>query len=126
MKLNKEQIKALANKILAEIKEQVNLKNEKITNLKENRKKIDKIMSTFEPAFELQESNIINISFYNYKDEKIYAYTKESLREKLEKGELDLIQMPSSFDIENAIILNTIECDNLDQLIERIKNEYIN
>lgn len=126
MKLNKEQIKALANKILAEIKEQVNLKNEKITNLKENRKKIDKIMSIFEPAFELQESNIINISFYNYKDEKIYAYTKESLREKLEKRELDLIQMPSSFDIENAIILNTIECDNLDELIERIKNEYIN
>ena len=126
MKLNKEQIKALANKILAEIKQEIILKNEKIINLKENRKKIDKIMSTFEPAFELQESNIINISFYNYKDEKIYAYTKESLREKLEKRELDLIQMPSSFDIENAIILNTIECDNLDELIERIKNEYIN
>ena len=126
MKLNKEQIKALANKILAEIKEQVNLKNEKITNLKENRKKIDKIMSTFEPAFELQEKEIINISCYNYKDEKVYASTKESLREKLERKELDLISLPVLYQIENSIILNTIECDNLDQLIERIKNEYIN
>ena len=126
MKLNKEQIKALANKILAEIKEQVNLKNEKITNLKENRKKIDKIMSIFEPAFELQEKEIINISCYNYKDEKVYASTKESLREKLERKELDLISLPVLYQIENSIILNTIECDNLDELIERIKNEFIN
>jgi hypothetical protein len=126
MKLNKEQIKALANKILAEIKEQVNLKNEKITNLKENKKKIDKIMSVFEPAFELEKKEIINISSFRYKNENIYASTEERLRKKLEEKELDLISLPMLHQIENSIILNTIECDNLDQLIERIKNEYIN
>jgi hypothetical protein len=126
MKLNKEQIKALANKILAEIKEQVNLKNEKITNLKENKKKIDKIMSVFEPAFELEKKEIINISSFRYKNENIYASTEERLRKKLEEKELDLISLPMLHQIENSIILNTIECDNLDQLIERIKNEYVN
>lgn len=126
MKLNKEQIKALANKILAEIKEQVNLKNEKITNLKENKKKIDKIMSVFEPAFELEKKEIINISSFRYKNENIYASTEERLRKKLEEKELDLISLPMLHQIENSIILNTIECDNLNELIERIKNEYIN
>jgi hypothetical protein len=125
MKLNKEQIKALANKILAEIKEQVNLKNEKITNLKENKKKIDKIMSVFEPAFELEKKEIINISSFRYKNENIYASTEERLRKKLEEKELDLISLPMLHQIENSIILNTIECDNLDQLITNIKNQYV-
>jgi hypothetical protein len=126
MKLNKEQIKALVNKISVEIKEQVNLKNEKIINLKENKKKIEKIIAIYKPALNLIEQGLIQQCSILYKSKLYSIHNEKDFIKYIENKEIDLVKEPFLYEIENSIILNTIECDNLDQLIERIKNEYIN
>jgi hypothetical protein len=115
-RLTKMQVKALASRIIEEIKQPIRDHNNKI--------KESKAYIQFSERKDMQK--IVNLSM-KYKMEgdngKIWRYIEE-LRSTYFADKLIKIPYLSFFEIENDIIVSTIECDNLDSLIESIKQKY--
>ena len=119
MKLDKQQIDALASKIKSELDIQFN------TTIKEHN---DKINESNE-YINFETENKIALKFKQlFDDNNIDGYyCRQIISELKDKYFKKKYQKEKSFDyyqIKNSIILNTIECDNLDSIIEKIKKEF--
>ena len=120
MKLSKTQITALANKIVTEITKIKNEKNFKVLNSVEYKEfynrnaKCIKFKKMMEEMFP-NGSSYTNTLLHNYRDSCF-------------KDKLSIINIPTSYNIEQDIVLSTIVLDNntsLDELIANITSKYI-
>jgi hypothetical protein len=124
MKLSKTQTHSLAKKIFNEINEAIKLKKEAFIESKEFKIKLSKEMDKYKPAIKLVESGLLES--FRIPD---YYYTIRSL-EDIEKGcELILInsldlQTVYYGEIENEIVLATIDCPDLETIVSSIKSKY--
>lgn len=133
MKLTKQQVDALTFKIYNEIRSEVIKYNdtlqteEKFIKWRKSNKDIEEILTDAIIAC----SNIVNnpqyepISTYHFEtiakyDLKDIEYNMKRIFEKT----LILKDYPTETMLKNDIILSTIECDNLDDIIETIKKKY--
>ena len=121
MKLSGQQIQALAEKISKELSDDIAKKNKEIKAQKE---------AWYLKKLSLKE----NKSLKEYYDSKNNAspYYRNDIRSFLEeKYQKEAINLPqevsdriSSNDIRTDIILETIECENIQEIIDKIKAKY--
>ena len=133
MKLTKQQIDALAFKIHNEIRSEVIKYNdtlqteEKFIKWRKSNKDIEEILTDAIIAC----SNMVHNPQYkpisNYHFEAIAKYDLEDIEDKMKRifgKSIALKNYPTETMLKNDIILSTIECDNLDDIIETIKKKY--
>ena len=134
MKLTNQQVNALASKIYNEIRSEVKKYNdtlqteEKFIKWRKRNKYIEDILKDAIIAC----SNMVNNPQYkpilNYHFETIAEYGLKDIEYKMKrifKETIALKDYPTETMLKNDIILSTIECDNLDDIIETIKKKYI-
>ena len=134
MKLTKQQVDALAFKIYNEIRSEVIKYNdtlqteEKFIKWRKSNKDIEE---TLEEAIFVC-SNMVNNPQYapiiTYHFEAIAKYDLKDIEYNMKRifeKTLILKDYPTETMLKNDIILSTIECDNLDDIIETIKKKYI-
>lgn len=133
MKLTKQQVDALAFKIYNEIKQEVKEHNDALQTEKEflewklknprYKQLIEKVVAACNDIIEYRiegytaDYNLRNIASWKTKD-------IDSEVEDIFKASLNLKNYPTETMLKNDIILSTIECDNLDDIIETIKKKY--
>lgn len=118
MRLNKTQISALASKICAEINQEL----KKETSAKEKELKSKSLKC---PKIKKFRELLDLIHPEGYNDYNL-SYTHRQVLNELMSDYKPSSKTVSRSAIETEIILGTIDQDNLDQLIENIKNNYIN
>lgn len=120
MKLSNKQVEVLANKIISELKapylkriKDIENSSEYINFISENEdcKELSKIASKYSTGSYYSVDGFIKSAQNLIKTE----YFKDKFLE---------VPRLNPLDIENEIILATIECDNLDSLIESIKFKF--
>ncbi len=114
MKISKQQIYALAHRLYTEIdkistEKELALKASILAKFKKSKEYtyVQKLNEMYQegtgtPSQVISEASILAMCGYKHKYNKSY-----SLR-----------------DIENEILISTIECDNLDEIINKIKDKY--
>ena len=120
MKLSKAQISALASKIVTQIAEIKKEKDSKVVNSIEYKEFINRNAKCIKFKKVIEEmfpngSSYTTSMLSNYKDNYF-------------KNKLSNIKVPTSYTIEQEIVLNTIVVDNntsLDELISNISSKYI-
>ena len=134
MKLTKQQVDALAFKIYNEIRSEVIKYNdtlqteEKFIKWRKSNKDIE---DTLKDAI-IACSNVVNNPQYepiiNYHFKTIAKYDLKDIEYNMKRifgKSIALKDYPTETMLKNDIILSTIECDNLDDIIETIKKKYI-
>lgn len=134
MKLTNQQINALASKIYNEIRSEVRKYNdtlqtdEKFIEWRRSNEDIEEILKDAIIAC----SNVVNNPQFeiiaNYHFETIAEYGLKDIEYKMKRifeKTLILKDYPTENTLKNDIILSTIECDNLEDMIEAIKKKYI-
>jgi hypothetical protein len=139
LKLNKQQIEALASKIYKKIADPIIEHNKKITSHEHLYPLIKKEFLQYKDVFKLIEKRIIvgfeiRINGSNYYinsptiEEEIKIVLDENRFNNLRNYIIKLFKKKeisvTKNEIINDIILETIECDSLDQLIETITAKY--
>ena len=125
MKMTNTQIRALAETLATEINEKVKIKNAEILS-EEN---FMKWLPNNQEIAALVWGITDRIAFLKdmSKQKGHYAFPKMSedfLKEEFKKG-LKLSQTVDISEIQNAIIIETIECGNLNEIVEKITSKYI-
>ena len=120
MKLSNQQITALASRVYNDINSKRNKANAEILN--KNNKITSKLLSTaarniLEDYFKITSPQYTQSSINSYID----SYIKNKYRDKLLPLQSNVI---SQKNIENEIIIETIECENLDELITKITKKF--
>lgn len=119
MKLNNTQIDALASKIKDELELKYNSSINKANDKIKESDAYSNFINTNKDCLEIKKI-FLKYKLDGYYEERIYNGIKNKVfSEKL--------QTKKDFNwstIRNSIILNTIECDNLDSIIEKIKKEF--
>ena len=116
MKLSKQQITALADSIHKDISSRISENNKQINS------KNDKIITKLLSQAKYKELSKFATKFNRLGEVKNYV---------LEETNTKLTDKPISvnynlkYDIQNEIILRTIECDNLKELIDSVTNKFI-
>lgn len=143
MQLNKEQVKALANKIWTELSIAYNAKYKKQKDdlTKSEGKKFDvfrKKALAYQKEVkkmngELRKLYDSNIDFFKASENYSSVGTTSRFENFLNSVELtyiskrpvkDIKSVPQLQEILNDIVLETIECENLEQIINKIKSKY--
>ncbi len=119
MKLNNTQIDALASKIKDELELEHNTPINKSNDKIKNSDAYINFIHTNKDCLEIKKI-FLKYKLDDYYEERIYNDIKNKFfSEKL------INKKDFNWDtIRNSIILNTIECDNLDAIIEKIKKEF--
>lgn len=134
MKLTTQQVNALTSKIYNEIREEVKIYNQSLETKQEfDRWKIknSKYRQFLDIAITACKAvTDCNIKGYtvDYNIKNVAIWTEKNIDNELRdmfKATLDLKDYPDRDSLKNDIILSTIECDNLDNLINNIKKKYI-
>jgi hypothetical protein len=134
MKLTNQQITALALKIQRDVEAKVKEHNDILTS-QENfelwEKKNPKYKQLYKKAIDackelLKEDEILNIRYYftnvaNYTDEEVINNLETAW-----ENSLNLKTKPFLDDIKEELIIATIDCTGIDEVIERITNKYLN
>lgn len=107
MKINKQQITALARKISEDLNQEIKTKNALIEE------------SALKLFYKTKEGKAVLMLQKYFKD--AYNFQDNSMLNLLKVKKKNTI---TTYNIESDIILETIECDNLEQIIEKIKNKY--
>lgn len=120
--LNRDQIKALSEKISNEIREEIT---------KYNRKLEEKISKILKKKLNLKENKTL-LEYNNYcvKNDYIDNRVKQYLQKKYEDEIIKFGKEKSYiYNLQHLIkldlIIETIECENLNELIEKIKIKYL-
>lgn len=134
MKLTTQQVNALTSKIYNEIRSEVIKYNntlqaeEKFIKWRKSNEDIEEILKDAIIAC----SNVVNNPqleiIANYHFETIAGYGLKDIEYKMKRifeKTLILKDYPTENTLKNDIILSTIECDNLDDIINNIKKKYI-
>lgn len=134
MKLTTQQINALTSKIYGEIRIEVINFNESLKTREAFKKweaKNPKYRKLLDAAVEacnnaVSSRNIRNNCGYNLRNVGDYKVKDiNDIIRSIFENSLKLKYYPSSDTLKNDIILRTIECDNLESIIETIKKKYI-
>jgi hypothetical protein len=134
MKLTTQQVNALTSKIYNEIRNEVKKYNdtlqteEKFEKWRRGNDKIENILTkaVISCSDVVHNPQLKCISSYHF--ENIASYNLEDITAKMKRvfeKTLILKDYPTETMLKNDIILSTIECDNLDNLINNIKKKYI-
>jgi len=134
MKLTNQQVNALTSKIYNEIRSEVKKYNdtlqtdEKFIEWRRSNEDIEQILKDAIIAC----SNVVNNPQFeiiaNYHFEAIAKYDLKDIEDKMKRifqNTIALKNYPTETMLKNDIILSTIECDNLEDIIKTIKNKYI-
>lgn len=134
MKLTNQQVNALTSKIYNEIRSEVKKYNdtlqtdEKFIEWRRSNEDIEQILKDAIIAC----SNVVNNPQFeiiaNYHFETIAGYGLKDIEYKMKRifeKTIALKDYPTQIMLKNDIILSTIECDDLDSIIENIKSKYI-
>jgi hypothetical protein len=133
MKLTKQQVDALAFKIYNEIRSEVIKYNdtlqteEKFIKWRKSNKDIEEILTDTIIACSNMVNNPQYKSISNYHFEAIAKYDLKDIEYNMKRifeKTLILKDYPTETMLKNDIILSTIECDKLDDIIETIKKKY--
>lgn len=119
MKLSGQQIQALAEKISKELSNDISKRNQEIKNQKE---------AWYLKKLSLKENKGLKEFYENHKN----SYQRNDIRCFLEdKYPTEAANLPielgnriSTNDIRTDIVLETIECENIDEIIKKIKSKY--
>ena len=129
MKLNKEQLNALANKIFKELQETCknNRKSIKETWIQENQDLINQTKTRNQCVIDALSLKLIDKVYIGYKTysnaEDFINYLIYDLTEKhVDYGKYTIFV--SLEEVTNNLILATIECENLEELIQKVKSNY--
>lgn len=134
MKLTNQQVNALASKLYNEIRNEVIEYNDTLQTeekfikwRRDNIKLEDKLLDAISACSTIKYNPQLKcISDYHF--ESIANYDLENVRNKMKRvfsNTLVLKDYPTETMLKNDIILSTIECDNLDDIINNIKKKYI-
>lgn len=116
IKLNKQQIDALSNKIIDELKKEVLKENKKMREIAYK----DFLKTPLGKAYKLVSESKINDYLQKIEATETIYSTQLDRYLGLKINTLNI----SKHDIRNDIILATIECEDLDSLINQIKQKY--
>lgn len=132
MKLTKQQLDTLANKIYEEVREKKLAEKEAVKQecINSNQNVIDELFLLYSTIFNVLDTELIyslRIEKYGreYRDSEDL---KESLVNNLISKNLDLSAYIVSGDLKTKIhqelVLATIECDNVQELIDSVKSKF--
>lgn len=123
MKLNKQQIDALANEIISQISAQAKptLNKEKAAYEKAKKSLEDKLEK--EPL--IRGLRMVSDEIINAKYNALQTIGHIKAHKLKEITYTPSIVIPKLSEVQSKIILKTIECDNLDEIINSIKSSYI-
>lgn len=127
LKLNKTQISVLASEIYTELEKEANMykESDEYKNFEDTLKNDDKykqLKKLSKTVVELSEKGYIETDSWSrlsYKN--AYKSYADSMRDKAFEN---YGKFPTKTSIENKIILNTIDVDNLDELISKVKDSF--
>jgi hypothetical protein len=125
MKMTNTQIRALAEKLTTEINEKVKIKNAELLSEENFMKWLPNNQEIAALVWGITDRIAILKDMSKQKGH--YAFPKmpeDFLKEEFKKG-LKLSQTVNISEIQNAIIIETIECGNLNEIVEKITSKYI-
>ena len=120
------QISALAGQIITEQRELYNSRNDEIkAKLEEYKRQKEAIKDYLVACLEELKEEDKKLLREPYKDNFYPLFQEEFTLGSLAREELGIntLKPPYSSDVERLIILETIECENLDTLIDRVKSK---
>jgi len=127
MKLNNQQISALADRIYTQISDKINAENKVLINdntkfvkwTKDNKKYVEALFAMVENAKILEALGEDSYYSRNYSSMDVDSLLKEKF-----KKSLDLKDTPYIGTIKQDIILENIECENLKSIITKLVDKY--
>lgn len=129
MKLTKDQLNVLANKIYKELQESYinNRKNLEETWIQENQDLIEQTKTLNQCVIDALSLKLIDQVYVNYKTfsnaEKFIDYLIYDLAQKhVDYGKYTT--HVSLKEVTNALILSTIDCESLEELIQKVKSNF--
>ena len=121
MKLNKIQMDALASKITTELNDENNSEIIKYNNDIQESDEYINFESKNEDCISIMNIRKKYKSIDSYHFERICGDIKRAYFKKKFKQEVPLIY---SSNVYNSIVLNTIECEDIEEIISKIKTEF--
>ena len=132
MKLTNRQLSSLTNKIYLEIKEQKNAARKLAieTWKQENQQLIEDTLHLYNSVIQLLETEVVySIRLEDYGKEiqtseaLIETITFDIVKDNIDLGEF-MFPISEKQKINQEIVLATIECDNLQELIDSVKSKF--
>lgn len=134
MKLNKQQLDALTNKIYIELQTEINKKKSTLSEklIKATSKEINLLNKKLNLLNTLQNEILemkVNLGkkakiITNYNNSNFYTFYNEFNKRVTVNPNLKELNYINFQSIKNEIILNTIECKNLDDIIKTVKDKF--
>lgn len=127
MKLNNQQVSALAERIYSQISSKINEENKQLENdpikfkkwTSENKKYVQALVGMIENSRTLETLEEDCYYSRHFSEMKIDVVLKNKF-----KSTLELKNYPSTNVIKQDIILETIECENIDAVINKLVDKY--
>lgn len=127
LKLNKTQISVLANEIYTELETEANKykESDEYKNFEDTLKNTEeaKLYNKLKKVFKELKSSEVKISSYDYHTNSLLEFYNNFVNKQKDK-KFPKPKFPIITTIENKIILNTIDVDNLDELISKVKDSF--
>ena len=129
MKLNNQQVSALADKIYKQVSDKINKENKQLDKLadfnkwkKENKPIVDALTEAVNSCKQYVKLANITYSYNDFLRVSEVSIEKE-LKSKFKEG-VEYRKYPDQYSIKQDIILETIECENLDSIITKLVDKY--
>lgn len=120
MKLSNQQVTALAEKIYKELSDSSREYNSEVQ--KKRNEWIKKKLSLKENKSLREFYEYLNGSYYK---SSLIDYLQTKYKEEYNKLPIECPRQFSQYDVKNDIIIETINCENMEKLISKIKDKYL-